>query len=110
VAPALQTISGDTAKLAKPMRLRGEPMARALHDVTAQLAAVDGRMQKIEDQPLSLGTSSVHVAEKARMASCRSRRICSIVPARWKALADAAIRRAQTRPTRHHSGRSPVAG
>jgi hypothetical protein len=68
--------------------------------MTAQLEAIASRIKKIEDQPLPLGTTSVRIAEKSDDGLIPAAENLLDRPGALEALADAAIRRAQTQPMR----------
>jgi len=85
------------------------------HHVTkAELSALEKRMdelaarvKKIEAQPLPLGTSSVRVAEKSDDSIFPKPEALLDQPGALEALAEAAIRKAQTQPLRAIPGFRP---
>jgi hypothetical protein len=87
----------DTQKLAKVF---DRSLAKAMAAVTARVDALAERLKKIEDQPLPLGTSSVRVAEKRDDALFPQADNLLDRPGALEALADAAIRKAQSQPMR----------
>jgi hypothetical protein len=87
-------------KFVKALRQHEQPLGKVLQAVTAQLAAMNGRLYKIEDQPLPLGTSSVRVVEKSEDGAPPSADNLLDRPGALEALAEAAIRRAHAQPMR----------
>jgi hypothetical protein len=67
-------------------------------------------VKKIEDQPLPLGTTSVRVAEKSDDTIFAKPEALLDQPGALEALAEAAIRKAQTRPLRAIPGFRPRQG
>jgi hypothetical protein len=99
--------SGDTAgaddneKLAKELdRTLQQTLAKALSGLDKRMAEFTARLKKIEDQPLPLGTSSVRVAKKSEDSPMPRPEHVLDQPGALEALAEAAIRRAQTAPMR----------
>jgi hypothetical protein len=91
----------NNEKLAKLLDRAGDRnLAKALRAFTAQLDDFAARVKKIEDQPLPLGTTSVRVAEKADDAIFPKPEALLDQPGALEALAEAAIRKAQSRPMR----------
>ena len=68
--------------------------------MTTRLDEMAARVKKIEDQPLPLGTSSVRVAEKSEDLIIAEARQLLDRPGALEALAEAAIRKAQSNPMR----------
>jgi hypothetical protein len=68
------------------------------------------RLKKIEDQPLPLGTSSVRVAEKSEDSVFAKPDALLDQPGALEALAEAAIRKAQSQPMRAIPGFRPRQG
>jgi hypothetical protein len=92
---------GENEKLAKRLELSLQrSLAKALGGLTARLDDFAARLKKIEDQPLPLGTSSVRVAEKSEDSLAPQAESLLDRPGALEALADAAIRRAQSAPMR----------
>ncbi len=87
----------DTQKLAK---IFDRSLAKAMQGLTARMDEMAARVKKIEDQPLPLGTSSVRVAEKRDDALFAKPEALLDQPGALEALAEAAIRRAQSQPMR----------
>jgi hypothetical protein len=85
----------------------GQSLTKTMHAMTAQLEAISHRIKKIEDQPLPLGTTSVRVAEKSEDGLMPAAENLLDRPGALEALADAAIRRAQTQPMRTIPGVRP---
>ena len=91
----------DAGKVAKAAAHGFEQsLTKTLHAMTAQLEAISNRIKKIEDQPLPLGTTSVRIAEKSEDGLVPGAENLLDRPGALEALADAAIRRAQTQPMR----------
>jgi hypothetical protein len=98
----------DAEKFAKMLERRVErPFAKALHGVTARLDDMAARVKKIEDQPLPLGTTSVRVAEKSEDSFVPRPEHLLDQPGALEALAEAAIRKAQSNPMRAMPGFKP---
>ncbi len=89
--------AGETAKLAKSFE---RSLAKAVAGITTRLDAMAARVKSIEDQPLPLGTTSVRVAEKADDAIFPKPAALLDQPGALEALAEAAIRKAQSQPMR----------
>jgi hypothetical protein len=87
----------DTQKLAK---IFDGSLAKALAAVTARMDEISTRVKKVEDQPLPLGTSSVRVAEKRDDTLFAKPESLLDQPGALEALAEAAIRKAQSQPMR----------
>jgi hypothetical protein len=87
----------DTQKLAK---IFDRSLTKALAAVTARMDEVAARVKKVEDQPLPLGTSSVRVAEKRDDTLFPKPENLLDQPGALEALAEAAIRKAQSQPMR----------
>ena len=95
----------DAEKFAKVLERRIErPLAKALHAVTARLDEVAARVKKIEDQPLPLGVSSVRVTEKSEDSQVAAPDSLLDRPGALEALAELAIRKAQSAPMRAMPG------
>ncbi len=95
----------DAEKFAKVLERRVErPFAKALHGVTTRLDDMAARVKKIEDQPLPLGTSSVRVAEKSEDSQFAAPDHLLDRPGALEALAELAIRKAQSNPMRAMPG------
>ncbi len=91
----------DAEKFGKILERRVErPFAKALHGVTARLDEMAARVKKIEDQPLPLGASSVRVAEKSEDSHFAAPDQLLDRPGTLEALAELAIRKAQSNPMR----------
>jgi len=82
-------------------------LAKAISNIDARLADMAARLKKIEDQPMPLGTSSVRVAEKHDDAIVPRPEQFLDQPGALEALADAAIRKAQSQPMRAIPGFRP---
>jgi len=101
----------STEKLVKSVERAGDgTLAKALRVFTAQLDDMAARVKKIEDQPLPLGTTSVRVAEKTDDAIFPRPEALLDRPGALEALAEAAIRKAQTQPMRTIPGFKPRQG
>jgi hypothetical protein len=87
----------DTEKLAKAIE---RPLAKALQGLTTRLDEMAARVKKIEEQPLPLGTSSVRVAEKNEDSQLAAPEHVLDRPGALEALAELAIRKAQSNPMR----------
>ncbi len=85
-------------------------LAKALDAVNTRLDDFAARLKKIEEQPLPLGTSSVRVAEKSEDSMVPEPVALLDRPGALEALADAAIRRAQSAPMRAIPGFKPRQG
>ena len=96
--------AGETEKLAKSFE---RSLAKAVAGITVQLNDMAARMKKIEDQPLPLGTTSVRVAEKTDDALFPRPAALLDQPGALEALAEAAIRKAQSQPMRAIPGFRP---
>jgi hypothetical protein len=95
------TEADDNEKLAKELdRTLQQTLAKALSGLDKRMAEFTARLKKIEDQPLPLGTSSVRVAEKCEDSPLPKPEHLLDQPGALEALAEAAIRRAQTAPMR----------
>jgi hypothetical protein len=97
----------DTEKFAKMV---DRSLAKALGSINQTLDAMSARIKKIEDQPLPLGTSSVRVVEKTEDAIFPKPEALLDQPGALEALAEAAIRRAQSQPLRAIPGFKPRQG
>jgi hypothetical protein len=98
-------------KLAKNLERSGDAvLAKALRAFTVQLGDVAARVKKIEAQPLPLGTTSVRVVEKTDDTIFPKPEALLDQPGALEALAEAAIRKAQTRPLRAIPGFKPRQG
>ena len=86
------------------------PFAKALRGVTARIDEMAARMKKIEQQPLPLGTSSVRVAEKSEDSQFAAPDQLLDRPGTLEALAELAIRKAQSNPMRAMPGFKPRQG
>jgi hypothetical protein len=92
-------------KLVKVLQHRVEqPVAKAIHGMTARLDEMAARVKKIEDQPLPLGSSSVRVAEKSEDSHFAAPDQLLDRPGALEALAELAIRKAQSNPMRAMPG------
>jgi hypothetical protein len=101
----------NTEKLAKILdRAVDRNLAKALRGMNARLDDFAARMKKIENQPLPLGTTSVRVAEKSDDAIFPKPEALLDQPGALEALAEAAIRKAQTQPLRAIPGFKPRQG
>ncbi len=80
------------------------PVAKALRGVTARIDDMAARVKKIEEQPLPLGTSSVRVAEKSEDSAFAAPDALLDRPGTLEALAELAIRKAQSNPMRAMPG------
>jgi hypothetical protein len=101
----------STEKVAKNLERAGDrTLAKALHGLTARLDEMTARVKKIEDQPLPLGTTSVRVAEKTDDTIFPKPEALLDQPGALEALAEAAIRKAQSRPMRAIPGFKPRQG
>jgi hypothetical protein len=100
---------GDEAEnFAKLVERRVErPLAKAIHGITARLDDMSARVKKIEDQPLPLGSSSVRVAEKSEDSHFAAPEALLDRPGTLEALAELAIRKAQSSPMRAMPGFRP---
>jgi hypothetical protein len=99
---------GETEKLAKVLERSVErSVAKALHGITGRMDDLSGRLKKIEDQPLPLGTTSVRVAEKSDDSIFPRPDHLLDQPGALEALAEAAIRKAQAKPMRAIPGFRP---
>ena len=91
----------ETEKFAKVLQRRVErPLAKAFHAVTTRLDEMSARVRKIEDQPLPLGSTSVRVAEKSEDSQFAAPDQLLDRPGALEALAELAIRKAQSNPMR----------
>jgi hypothetical protein len=91
----------DTEKLAKSVaRLVEHSLAKAMGSLNTRVDEFAARLKKIEDQPMPLGTSSVRVAEKRDDTLFAKPDNVLDQPGALEALAEAAIRRAQSQPMR----------
>ncbi len=101
----------EAGKLAKILeRAVQGSLAKALAGVTARLDDFAARLKKIEDQPLPLGTTSVRVAEKSEDSIFAPPEQLLDRPGALEALAEAAIRKAQSKPMRAIPGFRPRQG
>jgi hypothetical protein len=96
--------ASETEKLAKSFE---RSLAKAVAGITARIDDMAARMKKIADQPLPLGTSSVRVAEKSEDAMVATPDRLLDQPGALEALAEAAIRKAQSNPMRAIPGFRP---
>jgi len=103
---------GETEKLAKSLeRSLQQTLTKALGGLHTRLDDFAARLKKIEDQPLPLGTSSVRVADKTDDAILPQQPQALLDrPGALEALADAAIRKAQSQPMRAIPGFRPRQG
>jgi hypothetical protein len=85
-------------------------LAKMLSGFDKRLDAFAARLKKIEDQPLPLGTSSVRVAEKSDDTMFAKPEALLDQPGALEALAEAAIRKAQSQPMRAIPGFKPRQG
>jgi hypothetical protein len=91
----------STEKLAKIFERTAErTLSKALRGITARIDEMAARMKKIEEQPLPLGATSVRVAEKSEDTIFPQPAALLDQPGALEALAEAAIRKAQSRPLR----------
>jgi hypothetical protein len=91
----------DAEKRTRVLERRVErPLAKVLHGVTSRLDEMAARVKKIEDQPLPLGVSSVRVAEKSEDSNFAAPDALLDRPGALEALAEIAIRKAQSNPMR----------
>ncbi len=101
----------DAEKLVKVLQHRFEqPVAKAIHGMTARLDEMAARVKKIEEQPLPLGSSSVRVAEKTEDSHFAAPDQLLDRPGALEALAELAIRKAQSNPMRAMPGFKPRQG
>ena len=106
-------IAGDdeSEKLAKGLEQSLQrTLAKALNGLQGRMDEFAARLKKIEDQPLPLGTSSVRVAEKTEDSLLPTPAALLDRPGALEALADAAIRKAQSQPMRAIPGFRPRQG
>jgi hypothetical protein len=96
--------SGETEKLAKML---DRSLAKAMQAVTSRMDDFAARLKKIETQPLPLGTTSVRVAEKSDDSIFPKPEALLDQPGALEALAEAAIRKAQSQPLRAIPGFRP---
>ncbi|HVU44350.1 MAG TPA: hypothetical protein VHD86_25150 [Xanthobacteraceae bacterium] len=103
---------GETEKLAKSLeRSLQQSLAKALGGLQTRMDDFGARLKRIEDQPLPLGTTSVRVAEKTEDAIFPQQPEALLDrPGALEALADAAIRKAQSQPMRAIPGFRPRQG
>jgi hypothetical protein len=95
----------ETEELGKIIERRLErPFAKALHAFGSRLDEIAARVKKIEDQPLPLGSSSVRVADKSEDSPFAAADQLLDRPGTLEALAEIAIRKAQSRPMRAMPG------
>jgi hypothetical protein len=94
----------ETAKLAKVF---DRSLAKAIQAVTSHVDELAARVKKIETQPLPLGTTSVRVAEKSEDSIFPKPEALLDQPGALEALAEAAIRKAQSQPMRAIPGFRP---
>jgi hypothetical protein len=85
-------------------------LLKAMAGLTVRMDEFAARLKKIEDQPLPLGTSSVRVAEKSEDALFSEPASLLDRPGALEALAEAAIRKAQSQPMRAIPGFKPRQG
>jgi hypothetical protein len=98
----------ETEKLGKSLEHSlHRSLAKALGGLTTRLDEFAARLKKIEDQPLPLGTTSVRVAEKSEDAIIPQAEQLLDQPGALEALAEAAIRKAQSQPMRAIPGFKP---
>jgi hypothetical protein len=96
-----EAADGETDKLAKSLeRSLHRSFAKALGGLTVRMDDFSARLKKIEDQPLPLGTTSVRVAEKSEDAIFPQTDSLLDQPGALEALAEVAIRKAQSNPMR----------
>ena len=72
--------------------------------MTTRLDEMSARVRKIEDQPLPLGSTSVRVAEKSEDSQFAASDQLLDRPGALEALAELAIRKAQSNPMRAMPG------
>jgi hypothetical protein len=98
----------DTGKLAKILdRSVDRSLSKATAGMTVRMDDFAARLKKIEDQPLPLGTTSVRVAEKTEDSIFPKADQLLDQPGALEALAEAAIRKAQSQPMRAIPGFKP---
>jgi len=104
--------AGDGAEKFAGVLERGveRPLAKVLQAVATRLDEVTARVKKIEEQPLPLGSSSVRVAEKSDDSQLAAPEQLLERPGTLEALADLAIRKAQSSPMRAMPGLRPRQG
>ena len=97
-----EPFAGDDAeKFAKLFEHRVErPLAKMFGAISARVDDMAARVKKIEEQPLPLGTSSVRVAEKSEDSQFAAPEGLLDRPGTLEALAELAIRKAQSNPMR----------
>ena len=100
---------GEIENLAKGFeRSMQQTLAKALGGLHKCMDDFSARLKKIEDQPLPLGTSSVRVLEKTQDTMFPQQPETLLDrPGALEALADAAIRKAQSQPMRAIPGFRP---
>ncbi len=98
----------ETGKLAKILeRSVDRSLSKAMAGMTARMDDFAARLKKVEDQPLPLGTTSVRVAEKTEDSIFPKADQLLDQPGALEALAEAAIRKAQSQPMRAIPGFKP---
>ncbi len=94
-------VDDETEKLAKSLEHSLQrSLAKALGGFNTRLDDFAARLKKIEDQPLPLGATSVRVAEKSEDSIFPKPDQLLDQPGALEALAEAAIRKAQSKPMR----------
>ena len=96
--------SGAAEGLAKAIGRLERPLVKALGAITARLDEMGARVKKIEDQPLPLGSTSVRVVEKTEDGQFAASDHLLDRPGALEALAELAIRKAQSSPMRSMPG------
>ncbi len=100
--------AGEAEKLMKSFeRSLAKAMAGMSKQIDERFDVLATRVKKIEDQPLPLGTTSVRVAEKTDDALFPKPAALLDQPGALEALAEAAIRKAQSNPMRAIPGFRP---
>lgn len=98
----------DTGKFVKLLERRVEqPLAKTIGAMNARMDEMSARVNKIENQPLPLGSTSVRVAEKSEDSQLSPPDNLLDRPGALEALAELAIRKAQSNPMRTMPGFRP---
>jgi hypothetical protein len=105
------SVDDEADKLAKIIdRSVQGSLAKALRGFAGRIEEMAARLKKIEDQPLPLGTTSVRIVEKSEDSFVPSPEHFVDQPGALEALAEAAIRKAQSQPMRAIPGFRPRQG
>ncbi len=90
---------GETEKLNKVLTAERSEFKKVLDSIAVIVTDVAERVKKIEDQPLPIGSTSVRVVDKSIDSSIAGNAGTVLEqPGALEALAEAAIRKAQSRP------------